>query len=512
MPPALVARLSIYGCVLGSLLACGDRQSADRKSVSDAHRRQSSLWGAKGELWATTSRLPDFSQAGYGAGIAPPEVPVAVNVRDFGAAGDGVTDDSRPFAAALAAARDGAVLIPAGRYRLRRVLQLDRSGLVLRGAGSDETVLFFDLPLYEVLGKGPFGGPFGWAWGGGFIWARGEFKEGAALAKISAEARRGDRSLRLSSTRKLAPGQLVRLAQSEGDGSLTLHLHNNQPLNGRCWVDIPGFRSIDWVFRIDRVEGNEVHLDRPLRVDVRMSWQPEILPFHPTVEEIGVEDLKIEFPPTEYNGHHNEPGYNAVYFNDVHNAWVRNVVIENFDTAISFWHVRYSSAAGIRLTGRGGHYGINLGASQDSWVTDFVLENVSQHDLSVSNLANGNVFSNGKGVDINFDHHRGAAYENLFSNIHVGESWRRNRLWDSSGTPTGHNTAAREIFWNIRPRVSTKWIPAWPQMSIIGPIRHKDPKKDTLEDLFVEPVRRLLPADLHKAQRKRLGQGGGSQG
>jgi hypothetical protein len=271
-------------------------------------------------------------------------------------------------------------------------------------------------------------------------------------------------------------------------------------LNGRCWIDKPGFRAIDWVFRVEQVQGNRVLLDRPLRVDVRPEWLPKILPFRPSVHDIGVEDLKVEFPLTEYNGHHNEPGYNAIYFDGVHNAWVRNVVIENFDTAVSFWHSRYSTARGVTLRGRGGHYGLNLGASQDCWMTDFVIENISLHDLSVSNLANGNVFSNGKGLDINFDHHRGAAYENLFSNIDIGTSWRRYRLWDSSGTPSGHYTAARETFWNIRPRVSTKWIPAWPQLNLVGPVRDKEAVAPPLEDLWLEPIRGLKPADLHAAQ------------
>jgi hypothetical protein len=43
-----------------------------------------------------------------------------VDVRDFGAVGDGVTDDSAAFAAADAAAAGRAVLVPAGTYRLNQ--------------------------------------------------------------------------------------------------------------------------------------------------------------------------------------------------------------------------------------------------------------------------------------------------------------------------------------------------------------------------------------------------------
>lgn len=494
-------------------LACAGEDRRDAAAPSPATEgRHSALWGKDGEAWSASGRLPDFSHAGYGGGAPIPEVPVAADVTDFGAVGDGVTDDSEAFLTALASMDKGALLIPPGRYRLTRVLELDRSGLVLRGAGPGETVLFFPRPLFDALGKGPFGGPFGWAWGGGWIWARGELPEEPELAEITRPARRGDYSLAVSTTDGLEPGRLVRLSQREIDGSLTLHLHNDQPLGGRCWIDRPGFRVIDWAVQISHIERGRVYFDRPLRVDVRPDWSAALLPYHPTVSEVGVEGLTIEFPPTEYNGHHDEPGYNAIYFEHVHDSWVRDVAIRDFDTAVSFWGARYATASGLRLYGRGGHYGLNLGASQDCVMTDFTIENVSEHDLSVSNLANGNVFSNGRGRDVNFDHHRGAAYENLFSNIDVGASWRRGRLWDSSGTPSGHYTAARETFWNIRPRVSTKWIPAWPQITIVGPVREKEAVTEPLDDLWLEPLNRLEPPELHAAQRRRAAAAEGLDG
>ncbi len=55
----------------------------------------SALWGEQGEKWSAQSRLPDFSFAGYHCGEDPiPRVAVAASIRDFGARGDGVTDDT----------------------------------------------------------------------------------------------------------------------------------------------------------------------------------------------------------------------------------------------------------------------------------------------------------------------------------------------------------------------------------------------------------------------------------
>ena len=83
-------------------------------------------------------------EAGVEGGI--PTVPVRQNVLDFGAVGDGVTDDAQAFKDAIAALppEGGAVLVPAGTYLLRSKIRLD-DGAVLRGQGAANTYLRFDL-------------------------------------------------------------------------------------------------------------------------------------------------------------------------------------------------------------------------------------------------------------------------------------------------------------------------------------------------------------------------------
>jgi hypothetical protein len=65
----------------------------------------------------------------------------AFNVRDFGAAGDGRTDDTAKVQAAIDAARDtgGIVQFPPGTFLTRRLTLYSR--IHLRGAGGDATVL-----------------------------------------------------------------------------------------------------------------------------------------------------------------------------------------------------------------------------------------------------------------------------------------------------------------------------------------------------------------------------------
>lgn len=74
--------------------------------------------------------------AGYAGNDRPiPTPPVVANVRDFGAKGDGVSDDSAAFLEAIEATNNGALYVPPGRYNISRVLWISKSNFVLRGAG-----------------------------------------------------------------------------------------------------------------------------------------------------------------------------------------------------------------------------------------------------------------------------------------------------------------------------------------------------------------------------------------
>ena len=102
---------------------------------------------------------------------------------------------------------------------------------------------------------------------------------------------------------------------------------------------------------------------------------------------------------------------------------------------------------------------------------------------------------------MDFDHHGGGTYENLFTRIHLGDA---SRMWNSSGSAT---TAARETFWNITARPSSYANPVpgkWPQVNVIGwPTTGQssmDPSKHWLEAI---PATSLSPANLYQAQLAR---------
>lgn len=484
----------------------------------------SELWGRAGERWTPHGRLPDFSFAGYRFGNRPvPDLPVRANVRDFGARGDGQTDDTPAFLKAIAATSDGALLVPAGRYRITGVLKISKSRFALRGEGAAKTTLFFPKPLAEMIGPAPdwAGGKSTkghWSWGGGVLWCEGRDR-GVKLADVTAPARRGDRELHLSTARGIAPGDTVRLLMREApDGSLGRHLHADLAPAGAGLVrDLQG-RLVDWASPVAAVTGDRVTLERPLRLDVRPEWRPEIFSSAPTTVDIGLEDFTIEFPGPPYEGHFTEKGYNGIFFDGVHHAWVRRVAILDSDNGV-FFHTptesfeisRCVTISGVRLANRfrtkpvNGHHGIALEGPQDCLISDFEIDAQFVHDLTVDTVACGNVFSHGRGRNLCFDHHTYAPYENLFTQIDAGIG---DRLWKSGGpSDGGPGSAARTTLWNVRAASPPASPPAHPQLTIVGMTAWPGQKGDRA---WIEPIPpdELVPPNLHEAQLARRREAG----
>jgi hypothetical protein len=472
----------------------------------------SDLWGRSGEKWTPQSRLPDFSFAGYHCGEAPlPTLAPGVSVKDFGAQGDGVTDDTQSFLDALAKAKTGAIEIPAGRYKITRILEITRPGLVLRGAGTDRTILFFPVPLNDIQPKlsATTGGrpTSGYSWGGGMVWFKGTDR-GQALATVTAGAKRGDTSLKVSSTNQFKPGQRIQIFLTDAaDKSLTAELYSGDPGN----TDKIGQVRASLVTRVTGVEAGVVHFDRPLRWDVNLAWQPRISAFAPSVTEAGVEKLCFEFPNTPYRGHFTEVGYNAVAINNAADCWVRDIRILNCDSGF-FPSGHFCTIQGVvfqsarppdKEHGATGHHGFCF-EGDDNLFRDFDFQTKFIHDITVAHCA-GNVSAHGEGVDICFDHHKQAPYENLFTDIDIGLG---TRPWlCGGGDDLGKNTGARETFWNIRARGPLPYPPPAfgpPTMNLVG-VRTDGPAVKQLTGKWFEtlPPEALSPPDLHAAQLAR---------
>lgn len=473
--------------------------------------KYSKLWGRSGELWQSTGRLPDFSYAGYRHGEKPlPELPYAVNVRDFGAKGDGETDDSAAFLKAIAAVESGAIEIPAGRYRITQILEITRPNIVLRGAGTDQTILFFPQPLNEV--RPNWGATTGgqrtsnYSWSGGFIWLRGDYRS-APLTTVAAPAQRGDTTVTVAAAAPLRIGQQIEIRQSDTEeNSLAQYLYSDDagPVN-----ELKARTSASQICTITAIEGERVHLNRPLRFELRAAWKPEVHTFEPTVTGSGVEQITFEFPADPYRGHFTELGFNPIALNQVAHCWVRDVRILNADSGPmvtgyfnTLQGLVYESSRLADARNQQGHHGITLRGGDNLFI-DFDIRMRFIHDLTVTNGSVGNVFARGRGTDLSLDHHRRAPYENLFTEIDAGAG---TRIWKSGGGKAlGRHAAARNTYWNIRAARVLPYPPAnfGPStLNLVGLHMREDSIREH-DGRWIESIQpeELHPPNLYEAQR-----------
>ena len=385
------------------------------------------------------------------------------------------------------------------------MINITRS-VTLRGSGPSNTTLYFPFSLQDVYGNTPdsASGYSQWAFRPGFLNFLGYDPIGpeTLLGHAVHVAFKGDSQISVNGWVKGIPprvGTWIRLVQSdpvpadppssvgnppidllaaegtaahqavpaEGTASLPAnpvslieHLHGGWKVMSPdaapqvSAAELQGTRFAGQVLaRVISATDTSLIIDRPLPFDVRTEWQPELHAVHASLQESGIENLTIEFAEKPYGGHFKEAGHNAVYFSAVHHSWIRNLDIINTDYAIGLNGSHFCTVEGLHLYDSrprgesGGHHGIDISYGADNLVTNFTFGKEFLHDLSIEWFTHGNVFSDGSGVDMNMDHHRGAAFGNLFTNLHLG---RGSRGFASSGAHgRGPHSGAFNAYWNL---------------------------------------------------------------
>jgi len=485
--------------------------------AAEAGGETSLLWGRAGERWEPAGRLTDYSYAGYRRGERPlPERHSEVSVKDFGAIGDGKTDDTAAFQRAVKEAGGKVIAVPAGRYVLTDIIEITASGTVLQGAGPQQTTLYVPRPLEKIrsnMGATTSGQPTSnYSWSGGIVWARGD-EDRTLLAKVTSAARRGEKVLTVDRPDRFQVGADVRLEQQDdADGTLTAHQYGGDP------SDFSLLRRVrqSWSARVARIdrETKTVVLDRPLRTDVRPAWQPTLHPARSSAEGIGIERLSFEFPVEPYMGHFTELGYNAIAFSSVRNSWVRDVEIRQADSGMFIGGSNNTITGVTWISDRRrdparnatGHHGITLNGT-DLLLSDFDFRTKFIHDITMSRGSAGNVVMDGRGEDLTFDHHKYANHANLFTNINAGVG--TNIFMSGGGAKLGRHCGAWTTWWNIRTKRPVRFPAGWaPDLINIVGVVSKEASTTNTEGRWLEAIapERLVPPNLYEAQRnKRLG-------
>jgi len=449
--------------------------------------------------------------AGYQEGKQdlPDTQRIVANVLDFGATNsENSTNDTAAFQSAIAAARGlvskdnpGVVFVPAGVYEIDEQLHLNKSGLILRGAGRDKTVLRFTTGLINsetALGSDArrrkliiMGGNLdtNGKLRSGQTWQQWNKDFSAALDSQHSH-QRGDFTIRLNQPLKPVLKQniinqdfRIRLAQAMNYGESSETPKLAAAIYGGPDFAAPGSTggitvSQQFVVTID-TDDQTLHLDRPLRFtpsdetlnggariavkDTTQSWG---------TENIGVEHLSVELPATDWLDHFGTEGQGGIeILSD--NSWVNEVRVINADNGIEIDKQTFNNTisnvviSGNRTPRRSGpsdrrydaygHHAITL-KGREHMLKDFVLEVSYVHDITMNNC-HGCVVMRGKAEQMNMDHHRQGIYASLWTELDLGTP---HRMWESTGNPSeGFNASAFNTYWNLQSNDATK--AHWPE-------------------------------------------------
>lgn len=430
----------------------------------------SKLWGIQGELWDPAGKLPDFSFAGYRQGNAPlPNPPVTRSVMDFKQPGMSDTDvlqaavgwaNSQP----LEEGDESYIVlsIPEGSFTLEERITINRSRVVLRGAGVGKTV--FDVPksLTDIYGPDnttETGGYVNW---GGFFTIKGTYSHGGALAIVTGTANRGSPKLQVIDASQLKVGAYYDMWWTDTNGTLLGFMFDNKaPFNERAI----GHRVVKYTTKIVGISRQTVTLERPLPYPIGPDIASiEFVVGSFSVVESGVEGLTLRFKWELYAGHHCERGWNAVELEGVGDCWARDIEAVNPDSGILINRAASITVTGVTIsytktrandipnpfrqpTNADGHWGICYSISHDCLMENFTFSGHLNHDVGTGMGGQWGVFANGRMEDGNLDLHRGNAGPTLYTNIDVGKGSKA--LASGGPSRAGPNAQAFTTWWNI---------------------------------------------------------------
>ncbi|MDO9369186.1 MAG: hypothetical protein Q7T68_11515 [Sphingopyxis sp.] len=451
---------------------------------------------------AAANPLPDYSYAGYGFGLAPipTDAGTIVDVADHGAIPDDGLDDTKAVLRALAAANavKGKVTLrfPKGRTQLTEVLRITRSDIVLDGAGAGPggSELWFPRPLklidqshdydelrdYLVREKKQQVEPehnidylfTEYTWSGGMIYVAPEGSRPVSydgtkdvrdpVLATGVAGKQFGRTLTVDNVAKLKVGDVVQLQWFSVDGPKSqilksLYGDTDLPIGSHHWTS-PNRPVVAQATRITAVRGKTVTLGDPLLHDVRAD-QPAVLAQWAHLSNVGIQNLRLQFPEAPAFGHHLEQGYNGIYMTGVFDGWIRDLTIDRSDSGILTDNAASLTIADITTTGdRRAHYSVHVGAVHNVLVRDLKVENPVVHPLSINTRSTRSVFLRSVvDKDAIIDQHSGSNHQNLFDQVvlhidpkQVKGAWQY-QLWVGGGAPywkPGHGLY--NTLWNAR--------------------------------------------------------------
>jgi hypothetical protein len=293
------------------------------------------FYNAAGQLQYRTvdsrgDKIMDFSHAGYmGGGVALPVVATKVTLSPT-ASGDDTPRIQTAINQVAAMAPDargirGAVLLNAGTYRLNGTLNINTSGVVLRGAGSGTggTILNLGSTAHNAIS----------------VAGSGSWAIGSSVAITNSYVPSGTRTINVSNASGFAVGDTVvvqRPVTSSWVQFMSMHdlVRNGAP---QTWL------STSTIIRTDRtisaISGNQITLDVPLTDSIDATYlnppggNLAKYTYAGRISQVGLEKLRIMAPGGQNPD--SPPSYKAFGMSAVIDSWAQDIFGSDLRAGVS---------------------------------------------------------------------------------------------------------------------------------------------------------------------------------
>eukprot|EP00127_Corallochytrium_limacisporum_P005843 Clim_evm8s213 gene=Clim_evmTU8s213 len=431
-----------------------------------------------------TPFLQDFSYAGYHWSEVPPPENLSLllptfNVVDFGAIPNDGRDDTEGIRAAIQSAAEacsGAVVyLPEGVFQFgddgRLVADatsgssevipahhwtatVSSSHVHIIGAGRDLTELRQvtrveydndDMVYHFALRVEP---------------GNRADTNGRDRATVTADASRNSQWVSVSSTDGLRVGELIELAVVDDVEYAEYYWGSYKPFpeSWSRWQESVPLKSRYTIDVVDE-DKKRIKLVEVLLMDMTAGhW--EVRGDLELLEEVGISDLtlsgvfdQIGEPWIHHKNLEHNYGWQALWFRNVHNGYVRNVDFKNSNTSFRLEHSSGVTVANVRWTGEPTHSSLVIKRSNHVVVAgaeDLTVSSVNgsrgmRHFVTVSDFSAGIVLKDATmNPDQSIDSHGNIPHTNLWDNVKGG-------ILDANGGPLASfpNHARWAVFWNF---------------------------------------------------------------
>mgnify|MGYP003624153712 FL=1 len=397
---------------------------------------------------AKGNKIPDFSYVGYHHSEKEiPNVPVKIKIKPVD--GDNLNHIQNAIEQLEALQPDangfrGALLLEAGNYEINGTLKIQKSGIVLRGEGRSTKLI----ATKNIKSN--------------FI----EFNGSSNPRKINSSKQKiidsyvpvGTRIIEVEDGSAFLHGDNIMIERKPNRSWIKLlgmdNLNQSDP-DDRDWL--PEYYTVTYRRKVMNVDGNYVTIDAPI-VDLidpkyaeanvyNYSWAGKI-------QEVGIENIRLDsYFSSDADENH---AWNAITFNNVENAWARNVYANYF--TYSCINIRRSSmkitvdACEMRnhkgLVKGGRMYSFNV-VGEQNLIKNCITEGGRHDFVTASVVAGPNVFLRCKALNaqsVTGPHHRWSSGI-LFDNVKIyGDNLAVENRRNSG---SGHGwTATTCLFWN----------------------------------------------------------------